>query len=596
MKSFNRSPDHQKWGLYLLLLGSLGFTLSMNPDHFNNIVRNDIENSGVFELAQEDAKAAPEPDLIRERARAQNTPAVKDDKAQAPEDATKTADQGKQKTKVMSLEELKKEMASIAKAENAATQEQLRELNKKIEAFTKLLPADQQDTTQARPQVAGQAQAAARTGGTDSGPANAQAAAGAPAASNPNDPRRINLPILGSDKKVISCEAEVKKEGADTKATITSKTEAGPCKPGKTYSLKSSATDSVQILAEEILQKIAADTSDKSEKDLEKEKMDKIKAEYDSLVKSNCRKKGMDYSDKLECVQNLLSAMSDKLDDSNASKLAVKNFFSKYVLPEIRSGMNAPTVSFDPFGRPLQDTSKLDAANDSALYLLEHLNVDNSDGITQLLGKVRAGSYSTQAGYARNLYLEAQDDKKDPMRWQIGMMKENIAKANLNPTTLNWLLARDSMSWNNALNDGGKSSQQSLLQSGFYNPVRGFISQLPKMDMYGKLDANKQDLAAQQLAAMNFGDLSGMGMSSPGLGTPFTPGTGISQFPLALLDSRQNGQRGLDIPLISQARGVGQGNNRSAQGQQQQVQTQGKVTPTTGTGRSRSANNGNTLY
>ncbi len=53
MNSTNPKPSGsqlQKWGLFVLLAGSLGFTLSMNPDHFNNIARNE-GGSGAFDLA-----------------------------------------------------------------------------------------------------------------------------------------------------------------------------------------------------------------------------------------------------------------------------------------------------------------------------------------------------------------------------------------------------------------------------------------------------------------------------------------------------------------------------------------------------------------
>ena len=46
MKTFNlksvvKSPRFQKWGLFGLLAVSLGFNLSMNPEHFNNIARHE---------------------------------------------------------------------------------------------------------------------------------------------------------------------------------------------------------------------------------------------------------------------------------------------------------------------------------------------------------------------------------------------------------------------------------------------------------------------------------------------------------------------------------------------------------------------------
>ncbi len=66
MKTFNfkswvKSPRVQKWGLFGLLAATLGFNLSMNPEHFNNIARH--ERPEVFqsnELASNDAPTTPE--------------------------------------------------------------------------------------------------------------------------------------------------------------------------------------------------------------------------------------------------------------------------------------------------------------------------------------------------------------------------------------------------------------------------------------------------------------------------------------------------------------------------------------------------------
>lgn len=41
MKRFYQHPQFKRWGMYSVLLASLGFTVSMNPSHFNNIARND---------------------------------------------------------------------------------------------------------------------------------------------------------------------------------------------------------------------------------------------------------------------------------------------------------------------------------------------------------------------------------------------------------------------------------------------------------------------------------------------------------------------------------------------------------------------------
>lgn len=58
-KSWFKSPRFQKWGLFCLLAVSLGFNLSMNPEHFNNIARYEKGSPmPSFELAQTAPPAA----------------------------------------------------------------------------------------------------------------------------------------------------------------------------------------------------------------------------------------------------------------------------------------------------------------------------------------------------------------------------------------------------------------------------------------------------------------------------------------------------------------------------------------------------------
>lgn len=53
------TPQQQKWGLFILLTGTLGFNLSMNPDHFNNIARNEVRLHSVdMATTSETAKPA----------------------------------------------------------------------------------------------------------------------------------------------------------------------------------------------------------------------------------------------------------------------------------------------------------------------------------------------------------------------------------------------------------------------------------------------------------------------------------------------------------------------------------------------------------
>lgn len=69
---FHLSPRQQKWGLFLVLAGALGFNLSMNPEHFNNIARNEgFHSMDLAQTADPKAKAddkAPDKDKTPEKA------------------------------------------------------------------------------------------------------------------------------------------------------------------------------------------------------------------------------------------------------------------------------------------------------------------------------------------------------------------------------------------------------------------------------------------------------------------------------------------------------------------------------------------------
>lgn len=56
IKSWVKSPRVQKWGLFGLLAATLGFNLSMNPEHFNNIARHEKpEAFQTMEMASDNA-------------------------------------------------------------------------------------------------------------------------------------------------------------------------------------------------------------------------------------------------------------------------------------------------------------------------------------------------------------------------------------------------------------------------------------------------------------------------------------------------------------------------------------------------------------
>lgn len=667
MKPFNyKAEQRKKWILTTVLLGSLGFNLSMNPEHFNNIVRNDI-NSGVFELAatsDEAAKAETDRESARFASAAERKKQEAADAAKKAGNAPKAtvsgsgevtpdaaykswSDDGKKeaaakkaeidariaaayqeyqrsreeadkmtregtlppkvgsagntgtsqegtagKPQVITRTELEQMIAE--KSAGAATKAADEAVRKAEQRFVALLQ-EQEKARAARNEAqlpAGSQPVTAAPAGTPAGgqkPATPTTETGtgqatnAPVAAAPGTtPAPTRDYVLNNSKDL--CRATFKKADGKVVATVDKASDAMPCSSKGDYDLKSAFAD-IAALGEELKAKLTKeeDKTAKAEREKEekKEKIAALKEKYEGLVKSNCSKKGMEYTDRLECVQNLASELSDKLDDSNASKLLMKSFLGKYVIPRIKEGMVAQTITYDAWGRPVDNydnQQKLVAANDSAMYLLEHLNSDNSDSwVVQQLAQTRNAGYNAQIGYARDMYLQAQEDKKDPMRFQLGVIKENIAKVNLNPFMLNGTLARDRMDWTNALNSGDKGQFQNALGSSLFTPVQSLISRLPKWDTYGKLDANKQDMAAVALATLN---IDSFGLSNGGL--PFTPGTGISGIPTGLtLESRlkaQDNPRTNGLADIMTARGTTPGSITGARGAAQKLGS-----PATGT-------------
>jgi hypothetical protein len=556
MKPFNFTPHQKRVSLTTLLLGTLGFTLSMNPEHYNNIVRNDI-NSGVFELAQSAPAAAASSTTTTTQPAATAAPAATATTATAPASGVRTM------TKEEFDAEVKRVAAEQAAAVNSENKAEIAKLQQQLAAM------DARNRAQL-PAGANPAPAAAATAApgrpaattTETGTNPAAGAAAAPAVTAAPAPALTRDFILGDQQ----CTAVFEKKENEVVATVKETTTAKSCAHKGSHKLKSSIAD-LGALADELYAILNKDKKDdktaKAEKDKEaqREKVEGLKEKYEALVKSSCGKKGMEYSERLECVQDLATRLSNELDDSSFAKSYMRSFLSKYVMPRIREGMVAQTVTYDAWGRPvdnLDNQQKLVSANDAALNLLENLNSNNSDSwVVQQLAQARSAGYNAQIGFARNMYLEAQDDKKDPMRFQLGMIKENIAKMNLNPFMLNGSLGKDRMDWTNALNTGDKSQFQNTMASSLFTPVQALIGRLPKWDLYGKLDSNKQDLAALALGQI---PLDGFGNNTGAL--PFTPGTGISGMPTALLDVRlqaQNNPRTNGLADIMTARGVAPG-------------------------------------
>ncbi len=674
--------DWQKWGLFMMLAGSLGFSLSMNPDHFNHIARYE-GGSGVFEMAQ---TAAPEADQAKTLQHNQQVARqIESDrkeyetsKSNVPfdewraqrylqarhqalgsvrellsKDATFSSDDYNELLTGLSEIEKSNPRYSLAEAlkETMKVQEfsdkqinealekvnavklashrpmQLRsrnaspsaetatndertvrmtqdELNKYIAdqvkaavAQQRLLPPEAQNQgpsvgPSVGPSTTPPQQSPPANAGADAAPSKPQGqpqqagngSSTPPVAGNPpNQPNQQIAPIHMSGTKGY-CVISVDLDKGKAVATAKSDTAGKPCHIDNQKKELTSSIGDIRGAKDEILAWFEGKSEDKDKEDNKPSKSEIAKGIWEKETK-NCRKKGTDASERMECYQDALVKLSEKLDDSNESKNIMKKYFNQSLAPLIKAGFMEPTT--DPFTLTV-DTSRLNAANDMAKGLLEKLGAENTEGITQSLMSLKAGSYSAQANYARQMFISSQDEKNstDPYTRMLGMRKEMLAKQALNPQYLGWELMRDRSEWSTALTDGGKSDQMFALQSRFYSPVSNFLSRLPKADLYNQTGSGQQNLAALQLAQLDFPDLSGMGMNVAGGSSVFTPGLStLSSIPERLAQSRLSAVvRGANIPAPS-AMAINGNNNVIQQAGRTVVPATGGRASTTGRAR-----------
>ncbi len=561
MKAFKYSPNQVRYALTGLLLGSLGFSLSMNPEQNQNISRNEL-NWGTYSLssAAKDLKAEQEnrrkdedeEDEKRKKQPAEKKPAAQAAKAKAEKkvkDARKAAENATAPTKPLTKEEVEE---MVAQAIRDA-------LKKQAAAST---GEGQTPTTPA-------AAPATTSGETATGRG---APAGTTAAGSTGSAPVIKQDIiLGLPSGNQQCHVEISSTtDGKSLAKVTKMTDASTCAKVGDHVINT-PTSNLAGIAEGLIAKLSEGEGNagNSPKQSIADKIKSLKEVYKQRAKAECSQKEMEYEEKLSCAQDLAVELSDTiannplLNETKEAKRLMNDFVKSHVVPRISEGMMAQTITYDQFGRPIENTDnieKMNQANQAALSLLENLNPEVTDSsLVGQLARTRTLGYNAQIGYARNMYLEAQEDKKDPTRFQIGILKENIAKMNLYPSNLNWMLTKDTMDWNNALSSGDKSEFRGVVQGVLANPVAGVIGQLPSASLYGQVDSMKQDLAAQALLKVSLdGSLSMTASTNPSAipgSTPATPGAITSGLPAALASARLAGQgnrtNGLDLTNVT---------------------------------------------
>jgi hypothetical protein len=295
--------------------------------------------------------------------------------------------------------------------------------------------------------------------------------------------------------------------------------------------------------------------SDKDDKDEKKEKSQKdIAKEFWTKETKECKKKGMNNEERMDCYQEALTKLSnDILDDSSQSRSIVKGYFMGSIAPILKAEMTIPTTDPDSL---MVNTSHLELADRVSKDLLSNLSGDNSQDVLSTLTKMKASSYAVQTGYARDMYMASQQEKSstDPYVRMQGMKREAMAKQALNPTVLRWEMLRDRTDWGNALPSDSMFGQTELTRN-FTQPIQAMIGKMPSIEDYNSSVMGQPTKASSLLAQLSLPtDASGMGMNVTENGMysgSWTAGlSGLNSFPTALLDSRQNYNRGKNLPAV----------------------------------------------
>lgn len=589
MKPYNFSPKRKKLVLKTLLLGSLGFTLSMSPEHFNNIVRNDI-NSGVFELAATSeeahdllrineaaasAKAADQRTKNNEAAQRNLLATVpkkdsgsnsadpyntwgEDGRAEAaykkqsngngannPEEAYRTwgeagraevahagksarqSDAGSQSgVRRLTVEQME---ALMAKYASEASSAEIRKAKEEITASILTELRREGLAREARNQAnLPQGSQTAATAGANPAPGTSRPEVGTanvstPAAATPGSaaPAPIYRDVVLSNKDL--CRAYFTKENDKVVAKVEKVTEAMPCGSQGNHNLKGSIGD-LANLEKELKALIDKEDSKvtKAEKDKEtqKEKLEALKEKYEELAEK-CEEDGdsrsKSYEGKLSCLKDLMIKFAKETKDIKDAKRELASFFNAKVAPTIKTGLSRSIWEIGYDGVARMNTEKIDAAQETLLSLVQSLPAKNTQGIISILANLNASSLKTQAGFAKEIYMQSQNDKTstDLSVRSAALFNERVMANFLSQPFQKSSFGRNYNEWADALDSSGKSAQLDDVKAKLFSPTLTWMNQLPTETDYLTVDLDKKTKAATKLSRMN---LSGFGLGSGFMG------------------------------------------------------------------------------
>lgn len=476
MKTLTHKPQLYKWSLVGLLIGSAGFSLSMNPQHFN-IARHDMNKVYSLDLAStvcDAKKTTKEKDacIAKEAAAAKAKKAV-------PKPAPAA---GKTKAKVPKDDNTDVDIGPALAAAG-------------VPAPTAILPqAKAEATTTAAPVVAAD----------KTKPEKSET----PAAAATSSSRKIT--VLNDAGR--SYEVTIVSKGSDNyslKFNKPDQTEGTVCELCSTeYSLQ--AKDEKEIFAK-INKLIKGDKSETASTDDDNEGKDLTDADK---ARIHAQKKGQateiipeeweakaevcdakkDADNKMECHSKVILALSAYLKDDKSNAKIVNKYFLDHMRSELANALKAKTVktsrraedcdSADSDAQvfPIQDSltgraqclivdsSKLELANRTVSDLIESLKEKNGETTIVLLAKMKAGSYAIQMQNAKDL-AQLGKSSNNLQLYSLGMDA-------LNPTSLTWGLQDD---FNQLIDSAdGSSIKENALENAFFRPTNNMLADYSK--------------------------------------------------------------------------------------------------------------------
>ncbi len=469
---FNNYEQHKpqlyKWSLVGLLIGSAGFSLSMNPQHFN-IARHDMNK--VYSL-----------DLASKVCDTKKTTKEKNDclaKEAAPKHAAKQKTEPKPEAPagVVTDAELDSALASapapaIPVAGSAAPKAKLPKPDAEVAAVTASA------TPAAKPVT--------------------------PPATTSTDSRKIT--VLNDAGR--SYEVTIVSKGSDNyslKFNKPDQTEGTVCELCSTeYSLQ--AKDEKEIFAK-INKLIKGDKTETASTDDDKEGNELTDADK---ARIRAQKKGQateiipeeweakaevcdakkDADNQMECHSKVILALSAYLKDDKSTANIVNKYFLDHMRSDLANALKAKTVktsrraddcdSADSDAQvfPIQDSltgraqclildsSKLVLANNTVSSLIESLKEKNGEKTIALLAKMKAGSYAIQMQNAKEL-AQLGKSSNNLQLYSLGMDA-------LNPTMLTLGLQDD---FNQLIDSAdGSSIKENALENAFFKPTNNMLA------------------------------------------------------------------------------------------------------------------------